>query len=54
MVVIAVNQPVECQIVLIGIVIILALQDVNVMLDTFETFWEAVSKKPNVLIHFVL
>ena len=37
-VVIAVNQPVECQIVRIGTAIILALLDVNVMLDMFETF----------------
>ena len=36
--VIAVNQPVECQIVPIGTATILALQDVNVMLDMFVTF----------------
>ena len=36
--VIAVNQLVECQIVPIGTAIILALQDVNVMLDMFVTF----------------
>ena len=36
--VIAVNQPVACQIVPIGTAIILAHQDVNVMLDMFVTF----------------
>ena len=36
--VIVVNQLVECQIVQTGTVIIHALRDVNVMLDTFVTF----------------
>ena len=51
MVVIAVNQLVECQIVLIGIVIILALQDVNVMMDLSVIFLAIVSPKRHVLIH---
>ena len=49
--VIAVNQPVECQIVPIGTAIILALQDVNVMMDLSVISLATVSPKSLVTTH---
>ena len=46
-----VNQPADGQVDQIGIVIILALQDVNVMMDLSVISLATVSQKPHVLIH---
>ena len=51
MVVTVVNQRAECQHDQIGIVIILALQDVNVMMDLSVISLAIVSPKLHVLIH---
>jgi hypothetical protein len=52
--VIAVNQPVVCQVDQIGIVIILALLDVNVMMDLSVISLATVSPKLPVTIHSAL
>lgn len=54
MAVTAVSQPVECQVDQIGIVIILALLDVNVMMDLSVISLATVSPKLPVTIHSAL